>query len=435
MTGKPAHAIGIDASGPARGTVAQLLAQGRVIILRNVAAIRQFRAAVEDYVRLQDPASASDLAAFYAGGTPPSVATALALSNAIKTVRTDRFLSRCLAPFIAELGFGAPVRLDGGLSRLAVPSGMMAAARQSGLFAADDFKRQTDDGPTEIFLPAPGNIHRDYNRQHYLLQCNLWFPLHDAGEDEVLRIFPDLYRQPVFDMEPTEENMLSLGEPLRYRLAFGDAILFHGEHLHTSPRPGPRVQRRHSYDFRIASFCFDDTRHYRDVFLDLRNFPEQREAEVRLGNYRPASTADVCALPALLELERSSALDEAALAHFNDLFDSFAFAEDRYLLLAARAVSAQAPVGAARALRTIADRSPNWFWLAMAGQGLRALGDRARAAAAFRKAHDLAGQKDILRNFMPVAYTQPPTQPLPQAVQQFCEQALAAIGAEGSRVA
>jgi len=64
-------------------------------------------------------------------------------------------------------------------------------------------------------MPAPANIHSDYNRQHFLLQSNMWFPLHDSGESEMLRIFPRLYREPIFDMDATEENLRHLGDPLR----------------------------------------------------------------------------------------------------------------------------------------------------------------------------------------------------------------------------
>ena len=336
-------AIEIEAASAKRTAAASLLTAGQVIILRNIDAIRHFRAAIEDHIRSGDPAGAVGLTAFFAEGIPPGVPTVLALSRAIKAVRSDRFLSRCLAPLIAEFGFNPPVRLDGGIPRLVLPPDIVAAARKSGLFTAEDFKRLTADGPTEIFMPAPANIHRDYNRRHYLLQCNMWFPLHDAEEDEVLQISPQFYRRPVFDMDATEQNLCRLGDPLRYRLAFGDAILFHGEHLHTSPPSGGGARRRFSYDLRIASHNVDDTRHYRDLFLDLRNFPGRLEPTVRLGVYPAASVADDSALPALLELECARQPGEAELARIADIFDHFPFAEDRYLALATRATSARAP--------------------------------------------------------------------------------------------
>jgi hypothetical protein len=430
MTFTLPEVLEIDAASPARTAVARHLAEGHIVLLRNIDAIRRLRAAIEDHVRSADPSGAAGQAAFFAAeGAPPSLPTVVALSRAIKAVRTDRFVSRCFAPLIAEQGFPPPVRLDGGLPRLVLPADLVTAARKSGLFTEEDFKRLTADGPTEIFMPTPANIHRDYNRQHYLLQCNIWFPLHDADEDEVLRIFPKLYRQPVFNMDATEENLRLLGDPLRYRLAFGDAILFHGEHLHTSPPSGGRARRRFSYDLRIASHNVDDTRHYRDLFLDLRNFSVRPESAARLGVFAPASAADDGALPALLELEHAQQPDEAELARIAGLFDHFPFAEDRYIILAKRATSAQAPGVASRALRTVVERSPHFFWIASAGEALLALNDRAAAAMAFQKALAFAEKQPALPNFMPVEYPEPPTQPLPETVRRLCEQALTETGA------
>ena len=236
-------------------------------------------------------------------------------------------------------------------------------------------------------------------------------------------------------MDATEQNLCRLGDPLRYRLAFGDAILFHGEHLHTSPPSGGGARRRFSYDLRIASHNVDDTRHYRDLFLDLRNFPGRPEPTVRLGVYPAASVADDSALPALLELECARQPGEAELARIADIFDHFPFAEDRYLALATRATSARAPAIAARALRTIAEQSPHFFWIAKAGQAYLALNDRAGAVTAFRKALALTKKQPTLPNFMPVEYSGPPTQPLPETVRRFCEEALSGISAGAGGIA
>lgn len=427
MTSSLPEIIEIDALSDKRTEIAGQLAAGQVVILRNVEGIRRLRAAMVEYAEAHQPDAGKEIVEFCERGRIPSLPTILALSHAIKAVRTNRFLSRCLALLIAEQGFVPPVRLDGGIPRLVLPTEVVTAVQSSGLFTDEDFKRRVADGPTEIFMPAPANIHRDYNRQHYLLQCNVWFTLHDSDEDEVLRIFPQFYRQPIFNMDATEENLRKLGEPLRYRLAFGDAILFHGEHLHTSPRGG-RSGRRFSYDLRIASQNVDDTKHYRDLFLDLRNFPTQPESASRLGVSAPASVADSCALPALLELERASQPSETELARIVDLFDKFPFAEDRYLALAKRAISAQVPAVAIRALQTLIEKSPHFFWVAKAGEEFLMLKDWSRAAYAFRKALALTDGHPPLPNFMPVAYSDPPTQPLPETVRRSCEAALSRIG-------
>lgn len=416
-----------EAASPRSREMGGLLAKGQIVILRNIDGIRRLRAAMIEYAELQQPGAGGEVLAFCERGLMPSLPAVLALSRAIKAVRSERFLSRCLAPLIAEQGFAAPVRLDGGIPRLVLPAEVVTAARHSGLFSDEDFKRLTADGPTEVFMPRPANIHRDYNRQHYLLQCNMWFPLHDADPDEVLRIYPQLYRQPIFDMDATEENLRGLGEALHFRLSFGDAILFHGEHLHTSPLGG-KSRRRLSYDLRIASHNVDDTRHYRDLFLDLRNFPRQLEPDARLGG-TSMREADTCALPAILELERTVAPGEAELARIAVVFDRFPFSEDRFLMLAKRA-AAGVPKIAAPALQAIVDRSPHCFWVAKAGEVYREIGDRTGAEAAFRKALSFAERQPAPPNFMPVDYSHPPTQPLPETVRRLCEAALASMSAD-----
>jgi len=423
MTEKLPQVFEIDAAGPRRADVASLLSAGHVVILRDVEGIRRLRAAMIAYAEAQQAGAGRELTAFCESGDIPPLPAVLALSRTIKAARSERFVSRCLAPLIAEEGFIPPVRLDGGIPRLVLPADVVSAARHSGLFGDEDFKRLTADGPTEIFMPRPANIHRDYNRRHYLLQCNMWFTLHDAGEDEVLRIFPEAYRRPIFDMDATEENLHTLGAPLRYRLAFGDAILFHGEHLHTSP-PGGKSRRRFSYDLRIASHNTDDTRHYRDLFLDLRNFPVRPELAAALGVDAPASVADSCALPALLELERAPEPGEAELTRIADIFDHFAFAEDRYLMLAKRAAQAQVPAIARRALQAIVAKSAYAFWLAKAGEAFAGLNDRPNAETAFRKALRLLDTQAAPPDFMPVGYDNPPTQPMPNTIRRLCQEAL-----------
>jgi hypothetical protein len=417
--------IEIAATSPARLRIPEVLSTGGIVVLRQSDEIKQFRAALSQEVERQHPGAADELSGFYQRKEIPSLMTLLALARTTKKVRTDRFASLCLAPLIWDFGFGSPVRLDGGIPRVVVPSHVLAAAKQSGQFASEYFTRIRADGATEVFMPKPANIHRDYNRQHYLLQCNMWFPLHDAGENEVVRIWDKAYHEPVFDMDATEENFRRLGQPLRYTLQFGDAVLFHGEHLHTSPQPQEGL-RRHSYDLRIASNCLDDTRHYRDLFLDLRNLSTKNTSVPELlASYR-GSAADDCALRSVLEIEQRDDLDEAGCRRLSDLFDHFTFAEDRYLIFAAK-VAREYPQTATRLLRTIVENSGNCFWLAKAGQMLIEAGDQAGATLALRKAYDLAGQQTTLPNFMPVEYSNAPTQLLPASIRKLCAATLSSM--------
>ncbi len=316
-----------------------------------------------------------------------------------------------------------------------VPPATIAEAKASPLFTREDFERVRADGETEAFMPRPANVHRDYNRQHFLLQCNFWFPLHDAAEDEVLRIYPHLYRENVGDMDATPETFSRLGEPLRYRLNFGDAILFHGEHLHTSPPTRSEFRRRLSYDFRIASLCSDDTRHYRDFFLDLRNFDLRERRPLPIARREAPGDSDTSPLPMLLAVEQGEIRDEAGFAQALSVFDRFPFAEDRYLSLAERARPV-APLVAAKACESIIDRSSLWFWTFMAAAVL--FQHRLQLPIATRgleKARDLAAAVRELPNFMPIRYPQGPTQPLPQAAIVACDKLLQGPGPAAGRVA
>lgn len=379
---------------------------GDIVILRNVEAVRAVRAAL-DRRAVAAGADADALAAFHADGRTPDLRTLSGLAAAIKGLRAAREISALLAPTIRGLALPPPIRLEGGIPRLVLPPEVVAAARASGLFEAEDFQKARADGPTEVFMPRAANIHRDYNRPHSLFQCNLWLPLHDADAATVLRLYPQAYRAAIHDMDATTENVARLGPPLRYALGFGDLVLFHGEHLHTSPDPGPA--RRLSYDFRIAADCEDDAAHYRDCFLDLRNFE-----------------AGGAALAALLELEQAEPLLPARIGELLDAFDACPFAEDRYLIAARRAIDT-APGLAQRALARIVNRSPHWFWLAEAGALLARYGFRKAAIAALEKARRLARNAPPRPGYAPIRYKNPRTQPDPLTVARHCEAQLAAL--------
>lgn len=419
MSAVTSPAVEIDARTDERATVAARLARGEVVLLRGIDAIATFREGFVEAVGAGTAGGRAEMDGFLGSARIPSLATLSAVARTIRQVRARRYLSQCLAPFVAQLGFQGPVRLDGGIPRCVVPPTTIAEAKASPLFAPEDFERVRADGETEAFMPRPANVHRDYNRQHFLLQCNLWFPLHDAAEDEVLRIYPHLYRETIGDMDATPENFSRLGAPLRYRLNFGDAILFHGEHLHTSPPIRAEFRRRFSYDFRIASFCGDDTRHYREFFLDLRNFDLAERHKLPLERSSESSP-----LSTLLAVEQGDVRDEAGFTQALEVFERFPFAEDRYMIVAERAAPV-APLVAVQACQKIVDHSPHWFWNFMAAAMLLRL--RQPAVRALEKARSLAADVGELPDFMPMRYPQGPTQPLPQAAVAACERLLSSL--------
>lgn len=401
------HSVLLEADSTSLAEAGRHLLAGGIVILRNLRSIADFRVG---FVARATAAGASPaaLTAFYEEGIVPDLVDVHGIAAAIKAVRQERYLSACLAPLAEGLGLPEPVRLDGGIPRLVLPPEVLTAARGSDLFEAEDFARASADGRTETFMPRPANLHRDYDRPHDLFQANLWFPLHDCDEDGVLRLYPGAYRRDVHDMDATAESLAALGPPPRYRLAFGDAVLFHGEHLHTSPVAGPR--RRHSYDFRIAADCVDDTAHYRQGFLDLRNFLGEQSA-----------------LGPLLAMEDLVYPTPVRFGTLLDAFDRLPFAEDRYLI-AAQCAAAVAPALALRPLRAIAQRSSCWFWVLRAGMLMVSSGLHHDARAALAKARSLAETAAPRPGYAPVSYDKARTQPDPETAAAQCEQLLTRLG-------
>lgn len=383
-----------------RMPVFDTLRNGSVLIVRGIAPILAGRA--EMIQRAGTASTAGELAAFYEAGQTPSLETIAALGGAIKTFRSHRRWSVHLHDFFTAMNLPGPVLYDGGIPRLVLPAAVVAQARASGVFDPADFKRLDPASATEIFMPAPANIHRDYNRQHHLFQINIWWPLHDASAREVLRIYPHLYHAPVYDRNGDADGLAALGPHLEYRLAFGDAILFHGEQLHTSP-VGVPGGRRQSVDFRVACCCTDDNAHYRSGYLNAHNFVSAAAIERIV---RMETEAENLAAPWF----------DAAFAAFNEL----PFAEDRYLLLhqTAKAVN---PAVAAAALEEVVARSGYYFWVMKAGELGAAAGLAGIAKQAAARVLVLTSALPPPPDFMPVAYANPPNHVTPEAATAWAE--------------
>jgi len=363
------------------------LIQGKIILLRNIQPIHTFRSMI-----IQDASEGCEelttqFESFYNTGKTPSLNALLRLGNTVRMFRQRRILSSLLTPLIDKMKFPKPIRLDGGISRLIVSPETVLAAKQSELFPNIAFERETPDGETEIFMPGPANIHRDYNRPHQLFQANMWFPLHNSQSDEVLQIFPDFYHQEIFDMDANSENFNLLAEPLCYKLAFGDAVIFHGEHLHTSPKADGRAARRHSYDFRIAADCADDTEHYRKHFLDIRNFYTNEKTN---------------SINTLFELESACEKDTDLLNKIFNEFELTPFSEDRYLQLAKKCLSSS-PALAERVCTCIAEQSRSWYWLWQTAKLQIRLQLESQAFLTFKLVKDFAEMGQRI-NYMPLVY-------------------------------
>lgn len=416
------------------------LRAGKVIIFRQLPLIARLREEIVDYAAiLGRDGVREELAAFYEASTPMTTRTLWVLTQVLKKVRTDRFISQLAAAFVESLNFPQPIYLDGAIPRLALPLDQVEAARNSGLFIATDFQRAHSAGDTEMFMPRPANIHRDFNREHEILMCNLWFPLHNSAESEVVQVWAQHYANAqVRDQDNTAENHARLGSPTAFRLNFGDAILFHGEMPHTSP-PHPVVGRRHSFDMRIACACYDDNRGYRHNFVHLNNFHTEAGSSTPLAFDFPqlASTHSVPQPANYLSAnyfwryaQSSASLSGTEITRLHEVFDAYPFAEDRYISLAKLAIRHGALALGLRILETLSKRTEHYFWLAQCAEIFEQAESNDAARSTYARALEYANRVTP-NNFAPIAYAPKGQAATPAHLQyaQLLRERLAALGA------
>lgn len=389
------------------------LCSGKVLIIRQLPMVARLRDEMINYAAiLGGNGIREELTAFYLNARPMTTQTLRVLTQVVKKIRSDRFISQLASSLFESLDLPRPIYLDGAIPRLVLPLEQVEAARHSGLFTATDFQRTDGAGDTEMFMPRPANIHRDFNREHEILMCNLWFPLHECGENEVVQLWAEHYADAqVRDQDNTAENRERLGRPTSFHLNFGDAVLFHGEMPHTSP-PHPGQGRRHSFDLRIACACSDDNRGYRRNFVHLNNFhtAAQPSTPLSFDFQRLASEHDIPA-PAdhlsanhfWLYAQHSPSLSGPEIQRVREIFDTYPFAEDRYISLAKLAIRHGAlPLGIA-ILEALTKRTEQYFWLMQCGELLEQAEVSAAARLAYARALDCA-KAVIPNNFAPIAY-------------------------------
>jgi hypothetical protein len=412
--------------------LAEQLADGKIAVLRGVPALKLFRA---ELIRAagdaaQSATAAAELTEFYENGRTPEIASLHGLVAAIKSTRDERYLSECLAPLVRDMGFPAPVLVDGGINRLVLPPELVGKTRDhADLFVPTDYQREAADGPTETFMPGPSNIHRDFDRDHYLLMCNVWAPLHDATEDEIVQIYPGCYRKPVHSMPNTPKNRQVLGEPVRVSLRFGDCLVFHGENMHHSPDPARSRGRRHSYDFRIAAACPDDNRHYRYNFVSLANFrsgahdmpsaAKLRETVPDVRSHHSGQGECHSANYYWRNLERQQSPADAIAATL-EIYSRYPFAEDRYLALAEMTATSDWNL-TRRILDDVLRQTPLYFFALKCAEQAAACGHPDLTEQACDRALELVTRTPALRRFAPVDYAIPTTQMLPHEARKRAE--------------
>lgn len=394
-------------------TFASMLEDGKIIVLRGFQPIKEFRHHLIELSCAYGDANEvkEELLRFYEVGDLPSMPTIYALRCGIRIARSSRLLSQYLAPSIAEMGFSPSVLLDGGISRLVLPRGLIDRIRGTGQYDTADFLRERADGPTETFMAEAANIHRDFNRTHHLFQCNIWIPLHNTNTSEVVRIWPERYRSTVSNMDATPDNIRQLGDPAHYKLSFGDAVLFHGEHLHTSPAGayGASNYRRHTFDFRVATRCGDDNKGYRYNFCNLNNFIAHGSPPPTVVDNMTCSYMEHflekkdSANYYLLSLENQKGLVEKSVADILDIFLGLPFAEDRYLTLVEKALDMCMYEIAVKAAEQIKVCSVHYFWLLRCGEAFERCEMNGIAQALYRRCYEVLSVF-IPQKIMPIVY-------------------------------
>ncbi|NQU65636.1 MAG: hypothetical protein HQ517_15320, partial [SAR324 cluster bacterium] len=265
------------------GHIFEGLRRGDIFVIRNLGEIHTLRESLLDLAAQKGPDAVSgSLQAFLSNGDLPDETSMAAFVQALNTSAACRFVPSLMADFVQQCGFPEPLMLESGVHRVVLPAAYREKLlNRRDLFAETDFKRKIPSGQPETFLPLWSSPHRDLNRPHYTFMANLWFPLHDLDAEESLIFFPSVYHELVKtnyrsrpevgvggSLDPEEWG---LGPPVRVALKFGDALLFHSEHVHCSPI-NPLGRRRISYDFRITASCLDDNSSYRDIFWNMNNF-------------------------------------------------------------------------------------------------------------------------------------------------------------------
>ena len=276
------------------------LSDGHLIIIRNSNIPRKIRSSITN----KNP----EIKKFYENKDIPSIENIKKVTEKVKEIR-DKYIIPTYFLNLLERANEKSILVDNGISRLVLPEENINEVRASKLFTKEDFKRRAPDSNTETFMPGNANIHRDFNRPHQHLQINFWFPLHDCPPNEVLRIWPQLYNSNIFDMPSSDDNIKQLGSPLEYHLNFGDILIFHSEHLHTSPCRTSE-STRHTYEFRCAFGSIDDNSHYRKNYTHIKNIknPKNKKQIIKIKQQRK---------PNLKKTKGESFSEEISLYRFN----------------------------------------------------------------------------------------------------------------------
>lgn len=336
----------------------QKLLKDDVVIIKNAAPIEKFR---KNLIKSLPKEYQEEIYNLYHHKIIPSQKAIYYLRNGLNLVRDIKYLSTLLYEFITLSFRDKSIVVDGGISRLLFPVKKYETLRSSFLFHHKDFQRERGSSDVETFMNGESNIHRDFNRFCSVDMFNLWIPMHDMEESEILSIYLDYRDKNIFDMDNTQKNRAILKNKLVFDLKFGDILLFHSEQLHHSPIRDLKKTIRHSFDFRVMVGENSDAGHYRENFDNLKNFyiPKKLDNIYKLKREKILSLEDEnCNAKILFYKYKNNILSKEELFKNYQLLP---FAEDRYVTLALYEIDD------AGFISTIIDfvlqRTKSYFWI------------------------------------------------------------------------
>lgn len=278
--------------------------------------------------------------------------------------------------------------------------------------------------------------HRDIGRPHTSFQTTVWCALQDLNENQTLIILPEAYRDGRHDQadfngqmnyyqkEPGPPEDWGYGRPLKIPLRFGDILLFHGDHFHSSPVPS-RDLLRLSWVTRVVAECYDDMGWYASRFSNIANFiPNTNGAQTQnsvtsgenlwrqwtkppdspLANYEACSGLSIGwqFLGWMVNMPEKipKFISESTEAMFR-----LPFAEDRFLWphFAAQKYFPQQELD--RDIeQLVIERTENYFWACIYGGLALGAGRRRLARKAFDKARELARKTRLDCETNPIDY-------------------------------
>jgi len=304
--------------------------KNNIVIVRNCELIRLFR---KNLIACIPKMYQSEIQTFYKHLIVPSHNAIYHLRNVLELTRDLKYLSTLLYEFIVHIFRAKSILVDGGISRLLFPEREYRKLKESFLFSKQDFQRTRGSSNVETFMNGESNIHRDFNRICSVKMFNMWIPMHDISQDNVLCIYPEYLNDNIFNMDNTKENRSNLKNRAVYKLAFGDFVLFNSEQLHHSPLRDTSKTIRHSFDFRVILNDGSDGGHYRENFDNIHNFyiPMATSKSYKLKENIKDLADYQCNASMLSYKYRKGIITKEKLF---EVYQELPFSEDRYIMLA-----------------------------------------------------------------------------------------------------